>query len=124
MSTVCFYRAFIQSDNFMMFLYYFKQYTLIVLPVIYLPIFKYCTINMFFLILTIIYIYFDCRITQSQKQVAMISEMIHTASLVHDDVIDNSSTRRGKPTVDSRWGQRKVRTLIIRCKNFKDVFEM
>lgn len=47
-------------------------------------------------------------ISQSQKQVAMISEMIHTASLVHDDVIDNSSTRRGKPTVDSRWGQRKA----------------
>lgn len=79
---------------------------------------------MFFFILTIIYIYFDCRISQSQKQVAMISEMIHTASLVHDDVIDNSSTRRGKPTVDSRWGQRKVRTLIIRWKNFKEFFEM
>lgn len=47
-------------------------------------------------------------ISKSQKQVAMISEMIHTASLVHDDVIDNSSTRRGKPTVDSRWGQRKA----------------
>ncbi|XP_062566412.1 all trans-polyprenyl-diphosphate synthase PDSS1-like [Saccostrea cucullata] len=47
-------------------------------------------------------------ISQSQKQVAMITEMIHTASLVHDDVIDNSSTRRGKPTVDNRWGQRKA----------------
>ena len=51
---------------------------------------------------------FAGRISQSQQQVAMISEMIHTASLIHDDVIDNSSTRRGKPTVDNKWGQRKV----------------
>lgn len=51
---------------------------------------------------------FACRISQPQQQVAMISEMIHTASLIHDDVIDNSSTRRGKPTVDNKWGQRKV----------------
>ncbi|XP_048728035.1 all trans-polyprenyl-diphosphate synthase PDSS1-like [Ostrea edulis] len=48
------------------------------------------------------------NISQSQKQVSMITEMIHTASLVHDDVIDNSCTRRGKQTVDNRWGQRKA----------------
>ncbi|KAJ8307465.1 hypothetical protein KUTeg_015549 [Tegillarca granosa] len=33
-----------------------------------------------------------------QKEIAMIAEMIHTASLIHDDVIDTSATRRGKPT--------------------------
>ncbi len=33
-------------------------------------------------------------------------EMIHMASLVHDDVIDNSELRRGQPTVKSRWGNR------------------
>lgn len=38
----------------------------------------------------------------------MIAEIIHTASLIHDDVIDGSNTRRGKPTVDSVWGQKKV----------------
>jgi geranylgeranyl pyrophosphate synthase len=38
----------------------------------------------------------------------MIAEMIHTASLIHDDVIDSSNTRRGKATVDSMWGQKKV----------------
>ncbi len=31
-------------------------------------------------------------------------EMLHTATLVHDDTIDNSMTRRGKPTVASIWG--------------------
>lgn len=38
----------------------------------------------------------------------MISEMIHTASLVHDDVIDDSDTRRGKNTINKVWGEKKV----------------
>lgn len=38
----------------------------------------------------------------------MISEMIHTASLVHDDVIDGSDKRRGKTTINEVWGERKV----------------
>ena len=46
--------------------------------------------------------------SQSQRQIAMISEMIHTASLIHDDVIDASAMRRGKPSVQHQWGQRKV----------------
>jgi len=36
--------------------------------------------------------------------VASTSEFIHTATLLHDDVIDDSSTRRGKPTVNNVWG--------------------
>lgn len=47
-------------------------------------------------------------IEHSQEEVAMIAEMIHTASLIHDDVIDSSDTRRGKPTVDTLWGQKKA----------------
>lgn len=39
----------------------------------------------------------------------MISEMIHTASLVHDDVIDGSDQRRGKRTINEVWGEKKVR---------------
>jgi len=31
-------------------------------------------------------------------------ETIHTASLIHDDIIDNAKTRRGKETVHARWG--------------------
>ncbi len=32
-------------------------------------------------------------------------ELLHTATLVHDDAIDNSSVRRGRPTVNSLWGE-------------------
>ncbi|XP_072534789.1 all trans-polyprenyl-diphosphate synthase PDSS1 isoform X1 [Salminus brasiliensis] len=43
-----------------------------------------------------------------QRSIAMISEMIHTASLVHDDVIDGADTRRGKTTINEVWGERKA----------------
>ncbi|GEA15674.1 MAG: heptaprenyl diphosphate synthase component 2 [Moorella sp. (in: firmicutes)] len=36
---------------------------------------------------------------------AVALEMIHMATLVHDDVIDASPIRRGRPTVWARWGQ-------------------
>ena len=36
--------------------------------------------------------------------VAAISEYVHTASLLHDDVVDESDVRRGKPTANSIWG--------------------
>lgn len=33
---------------------------------------------------------------------AMLVEMIHLASLIHDDVIDESDTRRGRPSINAR----------------------
>lgn len=37
---------------------------------------------------------------------AVALELIHMATLVHDDVIDNSTMRRGQPTVKNAWGNR------------------
>ena len=40
------------------------------------------------------------------RRLAEITEMIHTASLVHDDVVDEADTRRGVATVHSRFNSR------------------
>ncbi|MDB9350093.1 solanesyl diphosphate synthase [Nodularia spumigena] len=45
-------------------------------------------------------------ITLRHRRLAEITEMIHTASLVHDDVVDESQMRRGVPTVHSLFGNR------------------
>ena len=39
---------------------------------------------------------------------AMLVEMIHVASLVHDDVIDESDMRRGRASVNARWQSRNA----------------
>ncbi|MEH2321626.1 solanesyl diphosphate synthase [Nostoc sp.] len=46
------------------------------------------------------------EITPRHRRLAEITEMIHTASLVHDDVVDESDVRRGVPTVHSLFGNR------------------
>ncbi|MEU2800534.1 MULTISPECIES: polyprenyl synthetase family protein [unclassified Streptomyces] len=38
-------------------------------------------------------------------QAAVISELVHLASLHHDDVMDGAETRHGVPTVHTRWGE-------------------
>ncbi len=40
---------------------------------------------------------------QSVRNVAVAAEWIHTASLLHDDVVDDGKLRRGRPTVNVRW---------------------
>ena len=40
------------------------------------------------------------------KNVAVSLELIHTASLIHDDVIDDAEIRRGQPTVKAKWDNR------------------
>jgi all-trans-nonaprenyl-diphosphate synthase len=46
------------------------------------------------------------EITAKHRRLAEITEMIHTASLVHDDVIDEAEMRRGIPTVHSSFTNR------------------
>ena len=42
--------------------------------------------------------------TDSARRLAAVVEMIHTATLVHDDVIDLAKTRRGRPSTNVVWG--------------------
>jgi octaprenyl-diphosphate synthase len=44
------------------------------------------------------------RLTPSHPILGAVVEMIHTATLVHDDVLDNASVRRHVDTVNARWG--------------------
>ncbi|KGX87965.1 heptaprenyl diphosphate synthase component II [Pontibacillus litoralis] len=43
---------------------------------------------------------------ERMKYVAVALELIHTASLVHDDVIDDAELRRGQPTIKAKWDNR------------------
>lgn len=54
-------------------------------------------------------LYFLCAKSASSPKdyklpLAVAIELIHMATLVHDDVIDNSATRRGLPTANVKWG--------------------
>lgn len=42
----------------------------------------------------------------TMKKVAVALELIHAASLIHDDVIDDAEIRRGKQTVKAKWDNR------------------
>ena len=48
----------------------------------------------------------ESNLSDKHKRLAEITEMIHTASLVHDDVVDEASIRRGVETVHSRFNTR------------------
>lgn len=48
----------------------------------------------------------DELVLPSQRRLAEITELIHTASLLHDDVIDLSETRRGEPSANTTFGNK------------------
>ncbi|MCJ1282881.1 coq1 putative hexaprenyl diphosphate synthase [Xylographa opegraphella] len=48
----------------------------------------------------------ESDILPSQRRLAEITELIHTASLLHDDVIDDSDARRGSPSANIAFGNK------------------
>ncbi len=44
------------------------------------------------------------RLTPAHPVLGAVVEMIHTATLVHDDILDGATVRRHVPTVNARWG--------------------
>ncbi len=41
---------------------------------------------------------------ESRIRMGAVVEMLHTATLVHDDIIDTATTRRGRPSTNAKWG--------------------
>ena len=44
---------------------------------------------------------------QGAVRLGAVVEIIHTATLVHDDIIDEAKTRRGRPAANTQWGNSK-----------------
>lgn len=44
------------------------------------------------------------NVTPNAIRMAAVVELIHAATLVHDDVIDSAGTRRGRPSTNAIWG--------------------
>ena len=44
---------------------------------------------------------------QGSIKLGAVVEIIHTATLVHDDIIDEAQTRRGRPAANTQWGNAK-----------------
>lgn len=46
-------------------------------------------------------------VTQEHHRLALIFELIHIASLIHDDIMDEAALRRERPTLHATWGNSK-----------------
>ena len=44
---------------------------------------------------------------QGAIRLGAVVEMVHAATLVHDDIIDGADTRRGRPSANTKWGNEK-----------------
>jgi octaprenyl-diphosphate synthase len=44
---------------------------------------------------------------QAAIRLGAVVEMVHTATLVHDDIIDGADVRRGRPSTNTTWGNEK-----------------
>ncbi len=66
------------------------------------------------------------KLTDKHVRVAAIVEMMHNATLLHDDVIDEGQKRRGLPTVNSLWGNESAVLLgdFLLSKVFKMCAEL
>ena len=59
-------------------------------------------------------------------QMAALAEIIHTATLIHDDVFDNAMTRRGRPSMNQQWGS-EIALLYgdyLLCQVFISMYEI
>ena len=54
------------------------------------------------------------KVTDNHITVASIIEMVHLATLVHDDIIDEAAMRRGRPTLSANWGN-EISVLLGDC---------
>ena len=48
----------------------------------------------------------DCEITDSQLELLCAIELVHSASLIHDDIIDEGDLRRGKKSIYKEFGNK------------------
>jgi geranylgeranyl pyrophosphate synthase len=69
-------------------------------------------------------VYLACGGTDLDEVVPLAAalELVHTATLVHDDINDHSNTRRGRPTINSKWG--RTFALLTGDYLFTKVYEM
>lgn len=54
------------------------------------------------------------ELTEDHVKLASIVEMVHLATLVHDDILDGAKLRRGRPTLTEKWGS-NMAVLIGDC---------